>query len=401
MRKMNLVLIIVILLLIFPVTAENMTVPQIIPSSVQWAVKPTGCAVWTGNENAAIDGSSSTSAIANKTGSCVGLEFTFPAYTVINKVRVYNNQTAQDYYSFQDQPFGGKTWEHYRTFAPGGWTNHSWNGDYGQNLSTGAKVYQNPWDRDFNLGEIMFFGTVGYQAPAGNSVRYINTDIYTNLTINPSNFNISYLADGVSVWYNETGTDGDITLYESAWTEQNIKVCSAAPSYSQMCNNIYIPDVASTIVWQKLLPGASPFPTPSLVPNVTTNVTSRNLTEPMTLPNFTFVDKDDFRDKITNNSVIGSYSVGITTFMDDLGEALNGTVQQTIEFVDVPFDFLIDIQLRAHNLYLAVFLPLIPFTYLPLRVTGAVVGVIPWQIQSLISLGLIIDLFYLLIRGGQ
>jgi hypothetical protein len=112
------------------------------------------------------------------------------------------------------------------------------------------------------------------------------------------------------------------------------------------------------------------------------------------------VNKTEFRDQITNNSIIGDYTLGITGFMDELGEAINQTVQDTIEFIDAPLDFLIDIQMSAHNLYLSLFIPLIPFAYLPLLVTGMIVAVIPWQIQSLISLGLLIDLFYLMLRGS-
>jgi hypothetical protein len=183
--------------------------------------------------------------------------------------------------------------------------------------------------------------------------------------------------------------------------DQTIKVCSAASGYPEICYDSFIPDKEdSVIIVQKMVPSMVPYPTPTLIPNLTGNITSSNLTEPFVLPNFTLVNKTEFRDQITNNSIIGDYTLGITGFMDELGEAINQTVQDTIEFIDAPLDFLIDIQMSAHNLYLSLFIPLIPFAYLPLLVTGMIVAVIPWQIQSLISLGLLIDLFYLMLRGS-
>lgn len=241
----------------------------------------------------------------------------------------------------------------------------------------------------------------GIEPPLEYAVRVVNTNIYTNQTLDPSNVSI-YYNDGVSyVWYNETGTDGDIVSWDSTWSGQTLKVCSAALGFSEMCTNNFIPvGVTSTIIWQKLVPTGGLFPTPTPIGNVSTNITSKNLTEPLVLPNFMLINKSEFRDQITNNSIIGNYTYGITSFMDELGDAVNQTVQDSIEFIDVPFDFLIDIQAAAHNLYLALFIPLIPFTYLPLLVTTKVVAVIPWQIQSLISMGLLVDLFYLMIRGS-
>jgi len=248
---------------------------------------------------------------------------------------------------------------------------------------------------------IQGYDILGEAPPAEYSVRILNTDIFTNQTINPSNISV-YYNDGLEyLWYNETGTDGDIDTGDTSWQGQNIRVCSAATGYPEICNNNFIPETEdSVIIWQKLVPSQMSFPTPTILPNVSVNITSTNLTEPFKLPNFTLVNKTEFRDQITNNSIIGNYTYAITGFMDELGEAINQTVQDSIEFIDVPMDFLIDIQMSAHNLYLSLFLPLIPFSYLPLLVTSMVVAVIPWQIQSLISLGLLIDLFYLMVRGS-
>jgi hypothetical protein len=183
--------------------------------------------------------------------------------------------------------------------------------------------------------------------------------------------------------------------------DQTIKVCSAASGYPEICYDSFIPDKEdSVIIVQKMVPSMVPYPTPTLIPNLTGNITSSNLTEPFVLPNWTIVDKDSFRDQITNNSIIGDYAWGITSYMDALGETINQTVMDTIEFIDVPFDFLIDIQLAAHNLYLAILLPLIPFTYLPLLITGKFVAILPWEIAGLISLGLLVDLFFLILRGS-
>lgn len=381
--------ILICFLAISPIYAQLLT-----PSSYAWGPGTTQDGTYVVAN--AFDGNTATYAAATGYGS---IQINYASGTNISGCRIYT-QGWQNYWSISSGANRtGYTWYDWGSIAAGSWNNKTFSKYNFTTFPAYINADRGGWP--LHLAEIECYGTIDIP-PDVLTLRILNTDIYTNVTLNPSNVSFRY-NDGIEdLWVNQTATDGDINdMGDTAMREQTIKVCSDATGYPQICTNNFIPaNATSVIIWQKLVPSTSPFPTPTLIGNVSTNITSQNLTEPLVLPKFTLINKSLFRDQITNNSIIGNYTYGITSFMDELGDAVNQTVQDSIEFIDVPFDFLIDIQAAAHNLYLALFIPLIPFTYLPLLVTTKVVAVIPWQIQSLISMGLLVDLFYLMIRGS-
>jgi len=139
--------------------------------------------------------------------------------------------------------------------------------------------------------------------------------------------------------------------------------------------------------------------TPTIIGNFTTNITSKNITDLWTNISLDIIDKEHFKGVIGNQSILSNYTAGYVEFIDDFTESINTTYIQVESRIN-PFDFLITLIMAGHNLFVILFLPLLGYVSFPLAITAATVAIIPESIQILISLGLLVDLIFLVINGG-
>lgn len=138
--------------------------------------------------------------------------------------------------------------------------------------------------------------------------------------------------------------------------------------------------------------------TPTLVGNLTTNITSQNISGQFAPLNLTLIDKPFFKNQLDNMTYFGNYSSAWTGFIDNMTESVNVTFNEVEARIN-PFNFLTDLIMNSHNLFVIIFIPLLGYVSFPLVITSAVINIIPESIQLLISLGLLVDLFFLVLRG--
>jgi len=138
--------------------------------------------------------------------------------------------------------------------------------------------------------------------------------------------------------------------------------------------------------------------TPTLVGNLTTNITATNISGQFAPLNLTLIDKPFFKNQLDNMTYFGNYSSAWTGFIDNMTESVNVTFNEVEARIN-PFNFLTDIIMNSHNLFVVIFIPLLGYVSFPLAITSAVINIIPQPIQLLISLGLLVDLFFLVLRG--
>jgi len=138
--------------------------------------------------------------------------------------------------------------------------------------------------------------------------------------------------------------------------------------------------------------------TPTIVGNLTTNITATNLSGQFAPLNLTLIDKPFFKSQLDNMTYFGNYSSAWTGFIDNMTESVNVTFNEVEARIN-PFNFLTDIIMNSHNLFVVIFIPLLGYVSFPLVITSAVINIIPEPIQLLISLGLLVDLFFLVLRG--
>jgi len=138
--------------------------------------------------------------------------------------------------------------------------------------------------------------------------------------------------------------------------------------------------------------------TPTIVGNLTTNITATNISGQFAPLNLTLIDKSFFKNQLDNMTFFGNYSSAWTGFIDNMTESVNVTFNEVENRIN-PFNFLTDLIMNSHNLFVVIFIPLLGYVSFPLVITSAVINIIPEPIQLLISLGLLVDLFFLVLRG--
>jgi len=138
--------------------------------------------------------------------------------------------------------------------------------------------------------------------------------------------------------------------------------------------------------------------TPTIVGNLTTNITATNISGQFAPLNLTLIDKPFFKNQLDNMTFFGNYSSAWTGFIDNMTESVNVTFNEVENRIN-PFNFLTDLIMNSHNLFVVIFIPLLGYVSFPLTITSAVINIIPQPIQLLISLGLLVDLFFLVLRG--
>lgn len=137
--------------------------------------------------------------------------------------------------------------------------------------------------------------------------------------------------------------------------------------------------------------------TPTIVGNFSINLT-KNITGTFDDLNLTVIDKNFFSDQIHNMTYFGNYSHAWTEFCDNMTSVVNVTFNEVEDRIN-PFLYLTDLLLVGHNQYVVLLIPLLGFVSFPLLITASVINIIPVSIQMLISLGLLIDFIFLVLRG--
>lgn len=118
----------------------------------------------------------------------------------------------------------------------------------------------------------------------------------------------------------------------------------------------------------------------------------------MGFQNITLINKTYYREEI-NGTLIGNITAPVLDFVDDIGDSITGFMQQVMGYMTFPLTLLLDALLTVHTIFVEVITPIIEYASIPIQITNRVIGVMPWQLVGLITLGLSLDLMYLILRG--
>jgi hypothetical protein len=127
---------------------------------------------------------------------------------------------------------------------------------------------------------------------------------------------------------------------------------------------------------------ATPSPAITAVPWY--NLTTQNLTA--------------FRLNITG-SYIGNMTSPLLDAWDSLFTSMSTALLVVLRFLEFPINGINSALFGVTGIFEVTFNQLIPYTVVPLGITARVVNHIPWQIQAIITLGLLMDTMLLLIKG--
>jgi hypothetical protein len=202
-------------------------------------------------------------------------------------------------------------------------------------------------------------------------------------------------------WFNITNSNSGIFYWDFDANGQNytqgdtINICSWATGYWSNCYTSQVPAPNATIIVNTVPMAQNVFPN-------ATNLTNQTI-QPFTtfnLPNIIIINKSAYRDSI-NSTIIGNISQGLLNQVDEMYNSTNSTVIGTVSFALSPINMITNYWLVALSFFLQTFTSLTYLVAVPLQVTAMVINIIPWQIQSLITMGLSFDLIWLVLFGGK
>jgi PKD repeat protein len=136
---------------------------------------------------------------------------------------------------------------------------------------------------------------------------------------------------------------------------------------------------------------------------ITTATFNQSNITPITIPtmgfqNITFINNTYYREQI-NNTLIGNITAPVLDFVDSIGTSITSFMAAVIGYMTYPITLLLGALTSVHTIFIEAISPLIEYVTIPIQITNRVIGVMPWQLVGLITLGLSLDLMYLILRG--
>lgn len=248
--------------------------------------------------------------------------------------------------------------------------------------------YSNPGTNGmpYGLGYFIFDNTSPVSPPVAN---FACDNVYSNpsadITCTDLSSNTPTSWEFHSYYPNYTNyTEHTVDYTDSPWTlnlpdlgyyDVHLKVSNSAGSDWEN---------KSEYIRIMLFPSWTATPTPSITAIPWTNLTTFNMTA--------------YRLNITT-STIGNITSPFLDVIDGLYSVIEPAFIAVERILSWPF-MLINQQFEQINdIYSETWATLISYTVIPLSITGRVVSAIPWEIQAIITMGIIFDIILLLIRG--
>lgn len=388
MNKLTILIITLTLTIILPVSATTLT-----PTSAGFY----GCGVYAGHiAMNAFDGSTTSEAVGDNSG-CI-FWVTFSESVQITEFNVYSYPSGQNNRSYAIFPTRELSLESpFNTSrSVEMWQGYGWR--YNNHIPTDMGYNQTWWINDNSAN---WMGALEFSL-SGTEYSVIpptcNFDI-TNSTGNAPflevisdqseywNYGVYEIIDNddniITTW--DDDEPGDI-YYQMIYTLGNLTINLEGLNDAGTCN--YSMSVTSGYN------GTVPFPT--ITPNV--NVTPTLMA---TLPGLTpnLVNRTWYRDQL-NGSILGNFSLvgDVMNMTDETGEAVNTTVQAISFVITSPLLYILNILTMLNNYIVLTWGVLVDYTVVPLQITGSIVNILPWQIKSIISFGLVLDIIILILK---